>query len=109
MCGVVGGGIFFLFLKLKLRFFARFFLPKSLLSRFASRTLFSAALLALLYLSISDPSIRSASEELHSWGNMFLSSEKTRSAPAELGVMANCTGRRHGGDGAGGSGAVSGV
>jgi hypothetical protein len=29
--------IFFLFLKLKLRFFARFFLPKSLLSRFASR------------------------------------------------------------------------
>ena len=32
-----------------------------------------------------------------------MSSEKTRSAPAEFGVMANCTGRRHGGDGAGGS------
>ena len=63
----------------------------------AIAALFSAALLALLYLSISDPSIRSASERLHSWGNMFLSSEKTRSAPAELGVMANCTGRGRGG------------
>ena len=50
---------------------------------------FSDSRLALLNLSIREPSMRSAKEEARASPNMALRSEKTRSALAEFGIMAN--------------------